>query len=95
MRDVSTRDKRTRPASVKNERRRTKRHGCRRRKGDLFFSSGWEFVRLTFLKSGAIRGLRLVGTETRNRNVAILGYRSEKRRFFSAKPSSEIGSAEQ
>jgi hypothetical protein len=26
--------------------------------------------------------LRLVGTETRNRNVAILGYRREKRSFF-------------
>ncbi len=42
-----------------------------------------------------IRGLRLVGTESWNRNVAILGYRSEKRRFFSTKTSSETGKAEQ
>jgi len=29
-----------------------------------------------------MRGLRLAGTATRNRNVAILGYRREKRSFF-------------
>jgi hypothetical protein len=31
---------------------------------------------------GQVWGLRLVGTETRNRNIAILGYRREKRSFF-------------
>jgi hypothetical protein len=43
----------------------------------------------------AVWGLRLVGTETRNRNVAILGYRREKSSFFIRKTSSETGKAEQ
>ena len=33
-------------------------------------------------------------SESWNRNIAILGYRSEKRRFFSTKTSSETGKAE-
>jgi len=41
------------------------------------------------------RGLRLVGTESWKRNVAILGYWSEKRRFFSTKTSSETRKTEQ
>ena len=40
---------------------------------------------LVFVAVG--RGLQLGGTETRKRNVAILGYESKKRRGFSAKTS--------
>jgi len=36
---------------------------------------------------GACWGLPIAGTESRNRNVVILGYRSNKRRFFKEPPS--------
>jgi len=42
-----------------------------------------------------MRGLQQVGTGSRNRKVAILGYKGQKRRIFLRKTSLETEKAEQ